>query len=138
MGNLVHTYYYFFGIWQINTIIKENMAFRNYTVMKNVKFAKRQKKRKYVHNIIFEYLYPSYYYAGIFILYGYARYHYSEIRGLHSTKCSSETLQNWLYFMFKKTHVVFFVFHFVQFYIFTLWMPWSYADIDQGIHKVKI
>ena len=46
----------------------------------------------------------------------------SEIRGLCSTKCSSETLQNLLYFMYKKrkTHVVFFVFHFVQLYIFTL------------------
>ena len=46
--------------------------------------------------------------------------HSSEIRGLRSTKCSSETLQNLLYFMYKKTHVVFFIFHFVQFYIFTL------------------
>ena len=27
--------------------------------------------------------------------------------------------------MCKKTHVVFFVFHLVQLYIFTLWMPWS-------------
>ena len=45
-------------------------------------------------------------------------FHSSEIRGLHSTKCSSETLQNLLYFMYKKTHVVFFcflfLFHFVQ------------------------
>ena len=39
--------------------------------------------------------------------------HSSEIRGLRSTKCSSETLQNLLYFIYKKTHVVFFVFHFV-------------------------
>ena len=47
--------------------------------------------------------------------------HSSEIRdGLRSTKCSSETHQNLLYFMYKKTHVVFFVFHFVQLYIFTL------------------
>ena len=46
--------------------------------------------------------------------------HSSEIRGLCSTKCSSKTLQNLLYFMYKKTHVVFFVFHFVQLYIFTL------------------
>ena len=43
-------------------------------------------------------------------------YHSSEIRGLCSTKCSSETLQNLLYFMYKKTHVVFFVFHLVQLY----------------------
>ena len=45
--------------------------------------------------------------------------HSSEIRGLRSTKCSSEILQNLLYFMYKKIHVVFFVFHFVQLYIFT-------------------
>ena len=45
-------------------------------------------------------------------------------------KCSSETLQNLLYFIYKKTHVVFFVFYFVQLYIF----PY---DIDQGIHKGK-
>ena len=46
--------------------------------------------------------------------------HSSEIRGLCSTKCSSEMLQNLLYFMHKKTHeVFFFAFHFVQLYIFT-------------------
>ena len=33
--------------------------------------------------------------------------HSSQIRGLRSTKCSSETLQNLLYFMYEKTHVVF-------------------------------
>ena len=49
-------------------------------------------------------------------------------------KCPSEMLQNLLYFMYKKTHVVFFVFHFVQFYIFT----YVYVDMDQGIYKVKI
>ena len=37
--------------------------------------------------------------------------HFSEIRGLRSAKCSNETLQNLLHFMYKKTHVVFFVFH---------------------------
>ena len=42
------------------------------------------------------------------------------IRSLRSTKCSSEMLQNLLYFMYKKTHVVFFVFHFGQIYIFAL------------------
>ena len=36
--------------------------------------------------------------------------HFSEIRGLCSTKCSSETLQNLLYLMYKKTHAVFFSF----------------------------
>ena len=40
--------------------------------------------------------------------------HSSEIKGLRSTKCSSKTLQNLLYFMYKKTRVVFFVFHFMQ------------------------
>ena len=35
------------------------------------------------------------------------------------------SLQNLLYFDNKKTHVVFFVFHFVQLYNFYLWMPWS-------------
>ena len=44
--------------------------------------------------------------------------HSSEIRGLRSMKCPSETLQNLLYFMYKKTYVVFFVFHFVLLYIF--------------------
>ena len=38
--------------------------------------------------------------------------HSSEIRGLRSKKCSSETLQNLPYFMYKKTHVVFFHFSF--------------------------
>ena len=36
--------------------------------------------------------------------------HSSEIRCLRSTKCSSETLQNLLCFMYKKTHVFFFHF----------------------------
>ena len=45
--------------------------------------------------------------------------HSSEIRCLRSTKCSSKTPQNLLYFMYRKTHVVFFVFHFKQLYIFT-------------------
>ena len=49
--------------------------------------------------------------------------HSSWIRGLSSTKCFSETLQNLLYFMYKKTHVVFFVFHFVQLYIFPYECP---------------
>ena len=53
----------------------------------------------------------------------YYAYHSSEIRGLHSTKCSSETFQNLLYFMYKKTQVIFFVFHFVQLYILTYECP---------------
>ena len=44
--------------------------------------------------------------------------HSSEIRGLCSTKCSRETLQNLPYFWNTKTHIVFFVFHFVLFYFF--------------------
>ena len=59
--------------------------------------------------------------------------HSSEKRGLRSTNCSSKTLQNLLYFMYKKIHVVFFVFHFVQLYFF----PYVYVNIDQGIHKGK-
>ena len=47
-------------------------------------------------------------------------YHSSEIKDSRSTKCCSKTLQNLLYFMYKKTHVVFFVFHFMQLYVFTL------------------
>ena len=62
--------------------------------------------------------------------------HSSEIRGLHSTKYSSEMLQNLLYFLYKKTHVVFFVFHFVNF-TFSLMNALAYVDIDQGIRKGK-
>ena len=40
--------------------------------------------------------------------------HSSEIRGLRSTLCPREMLQNLPYFMYKQTHVVFFIFHFVQ------------------------
>ena len=35
--------------------------------------------------------------------------HSSEIKGLRLTKCSSEMLQNLLYFMYKKIHVAFFI-----------------------------
>ena len=34
----------------------------------------------------------------------------SEIRGLWSIKCFSKMLQNWLIFMYKKTHIIFFCF----------------------------
>ena len=54
--------------------------------------------------------------------------HSSEIRGLRPMKCSSKTLQNLLYFMYRKTLVlVFFVFHFVQLCISTLRMPWTWS-----------
>ena len=47
-------------------------------------------------------------------------------------KCSSKMLQNLLYFMYKKTHIVFKFFHFVQLSIF------SYdVDIDKCILKGK-
>ena len=49
--------------------------------------------------------------------------HSSEKRGLRSAKCSSKTLQNLLYFMYKKTHVLFFVFHCVQLYFFPYECP---------------
>ena len=42
------------------------------------------------------------------------RTHSSEKRGLRSTFLSSKMLQNLLYLQKKKTHVVFFVFHFEQ------------------------
>ena len=38
--------------------------------------------------------------------------------------------------MYKKTQVVFFVFHFVQLY-FSLMNALVYVDIDQSIHKEK-
>ena len=44
--------------------------------------------------------------------------HSSEKRGLCLMKGASETLQNLPYIYHKKTHVVFFVFHFVLLYIF--------------------
>ena len=46
--------------------------------------------------------------------------HSSEIRGLCSTKCSSKTLQNLLYFMYDKAHVVFFPFSFRATLLFPL------------------
>ena len=49
--------------------------------------------------------------------------HSSKIRGLRSMKCSSETIPNLLYFMYKKTQVVSFVFHFVQLYFFPYECP---------------
>ena len=58
-----------------------------------------------------------------FAIFPYSFSHSSEIRGLHSTKCSSKTLQNLLYFMYKKTHVVFFDFHFEQLYFFPYECP---------------
>ena len=52
-------------------------------------------------------------------------------------KCSSETLQNLLYLMYKKTHVVFFRFSFHATLCFYLMNALVYVDIDQGIHKGK-
>ena len=51
-------------------------------------------------------------------------------------KFKKKMLQNLVYFMYKKTHVVFFFFHFEQLSFF----PYEclvYVDIDQGIHKGK-
>ena len=53
-------------------------------------------------------------------------------------KCSSETLQNLLYFMYQKAHVVFFCFSFHATLYFYLMNALVYVEIDQGIHKVKI
>ena len=67
--------------------------------------------------------------AGITVL-----LHSSEIGCLRSTKCSSETLQNLLYFMYKKTHVVFSFFISCNF----IFLPYEFPGLDQGIHKVKV
>ena len=48
--------------------------------------------------------------------------HSSEIRGWCLMKWPSKTLQNLPYFMYKKIHVVFFVFHFVQLWV----LPYEY------------
>ena len=70
------------------------------------------------------------------------RYHSSEIRGLCSTKCSRETLQNLLYFMYKKTHVVFFRFSFRAILYFYLMNALVYVDIVRlwlfHFYKVRI
>ena len=50
-------------------------------------------------------------------------------------KCSSKTLQNLLYFMYKKTHVVFFRFSFRAILYFCIMNALVYVNIDQGIHK---
>ena len=44
--------------------------------------------------------------------------HSSEIRGLCLMKCPSEILENLPYIYHNKSHVVFFVFHFMQLYLF--------------------
>ena len=66
------------------------------------------------------------------------RMHSSEIRGLRSTKCSSETLQNLLYFMYKKTHVVFFRFSFRATLYFYLMNALVYVDIDQSANLLLL
>ena len=55
-------------------------------------------------------------------------YYYLEIRGLRSTKCSNETLQNLLYFMYEKTHVFFFCFSFRATLYFYLMNALVYVD----------
>ena len=62
--------------------------------------------------------------------------HSSEIRGLHSTQCSSETIQNLLFFMYRKTCIVFLFFILCNFTFF-LMNALIYVDIDQGIHMGK-
>ena len=56
--------------------------------------------------------------------------HSSEMRGLRSTKCSSKTHQNLLYFMYKKTHVVFFSFFILHNFTFPLMNALVYVNID--------
>jgi hypothetical protein len=60
----------------------------------------------------------------------------SKMGGLRSAKCSSKMLQNLLYFVYKKTHVVFSFFISCNF-AFSLMNSLVYVDIDQGIHKGK-
>ena len=48
-----------------------------------------------------------------------------EIRSLCLMKWPSEMLQNLPYFWNTKTHVVFFISHFVPLYSSSYWMPWS-------------
>ena len=60
--------------------------------------------------------------------------HSWEIKGFWSTWPTREMLQNLLCLWKKKTHVVFFVFHFKQLSFF----PLVYLYIYQSIHKEKI
>ena len=66
-------------------------------------------------------------------------YHYSQIRGLQSMKCSSAMLQNLRYFMYTKTNIVLtfclFIFHCVQLY-FLLMNTLVYVDIHKEKSKV--
>ena len=47
------------------------------------------------------------------------------LRGLRSMKCSSKTLQNLLYFMYKKTHVLFSFFILCNF----IFLPYEYPGL---------
>ena len=60
--------------------------------------------------------------------------HSSEIRGLFLMKCPSEMLQNLSYFWNMKTQIIFFIFHFILYFIFSLMNALVYVDIDQGTH----
>ena len=59
--------------------------------------------------------------------------HSSEIRDLRSFKCSSKTLQNLLYFMYKKTHVVFFRFLFRATLYFYLMNALVYVSLEHFV-----
>jgi hypothetical protein len=63
---------------------------------------------------------PGSSYGGYGYCYSCGKYelHPPEIRGFCSSFCPAKTHQNLLYFYNKKTHVVFFVFHFEQLYLF--------------------
>ena len=64
--------------------------------------------------------------------------HSSEIRGLRSRKCSSETIQNLLYFMYMKTHIVFFFrFSFRATLYFYLMNALVYVDIPRPGHSLR-
>ena len=54
-------------------------------------------------------------------------------------KYSSKTIQKLLYFIYyEKTSVVFVVFHFVQLWIFTLWMPWTKIILVFSLYKIYL
>ena len=66
------------------------------------------------------------------------KYHSSEIRGLCFMKCSSQMLQNLPYFWSMKTHIVFFVFHFMLLYFFPLMNALVYVDLPGHLLGGKI
>ena len=63
-------------------------------------------------------------------------YHSSEIKNVHSTKCSSKIIQNWLYLMYRNNLVISFNFILCNFTLSNMNIL-VYVNMDQGIHKGK-